>query len=148
MPLQKTTFAEALGLNLAGDDQLRFLGEAAYRWFGFGQLDRAAAIFEGLTVLAPNHPAGPLGLTEVFLAQKKFQEAVEAGRAALKKEHLDRPTMAYAYVLLGQAQVGLNKLPQARKAWETALELESDGPTAELAREGLRALPPDTAAAS
>jgi tetratricopeptide (TPR) repeat protein len=106
---------------------LQFLAEAAYLWSYRGKLDKAQAIFEALTVLAPDQPVGHLGLAEAWMSQQKFREAEKAAELATRSNAADRRTMAFAYKLRGKALMQLNKPKEAEKAWQRAAELDANG---------------------
>lgn len=131
---KKTTFTELLGIEAQGDPQLSFLGEAAYLWMYLENHEKAAQVFDGLTLVAPNDPAGYLGLAEVHLRQGKHKEAEKAAKKAVQSKNVSRRTMAYSYVILGQALVAQEKSKEAERAWEKAVDLDSQAEEAALAR--------------
>lgn len=130
----RPTIAESLGIEKAGDERLRLLGEAAYMWMYLGNYDQAACIFEGLTVLAPSDPAGHLGLSEVHLKKGRYKDAQKHVDRALQCRYADRHTTAYAYIVRGQALIGRNKPREAAKAWKKAEKLDPQSAEAEMAR--------------
>ena len=131
---KKTAFKEMLGVADQGDRQLCFLGEAAYLWMYLQNNEKAAQVFDGLTLIAPNDPVGHLGLAEVYLRQGRHREAERAATKAARSKNVSRRTMAYAYVVLGQAYAGQEKVKEAERAWERAIELDADADEAAVAR--------------
>jgi tetratricopeptide (TPR) repeat protein len=128
------TLADALGLKQPGNELLRFLGEAAYLWSCRGQLEKAAEIFQAITILAPNDPVGFIGLAECHLTQRRYREADKSAEAAIRTSGIDRRTTAFAYKLRGKALMQLNRLKDAQKALQRAAEIDpggAEGKTAE-----------------
>lgn len=137
-----TAWTEQLGIRDAGDTQLVFLGEAGYAWLRLNEPNKAIAVFEGLTALAPRDPVGFLGLSEANYLLGQFDEAAERARDAIHCQHVDLRTMAYAYVVQGKALFCLRRTAEAHRAWHKAIELDEAGPEAELARGYLQVLQP------
>ena len=130
----KTSFKDLLGIAAQGDEQLSFLGEAAYLWMYLQDYEKAGQVFDGLTAIAPNDPVGYLGLAEVYLRQGKHKEADRAANKAVRSKNVSRRTMAYAYVVLGQALAGQEKLKEAERAWKKAIGLDANAEEAAAAR--------------
>ena len=131
--IKSTIFARTLRIDPQGDDRLRFLGEAAYAWLYAGHLDKAAAIFDGLTVLAPNDPVGHLGIADVLLSNGRHEDACDAVALAVRAANIDRRTMACAYAVRGQALLGLGRRIEAEVAWRAAGELDPSNAWTDLA---------------
>ncbi len=131
---KKTSFKDLLGIAAQSDQRLSFLGEAAYLWMYLQDYEKAAQVFDGLALIAPNDPVGHLGLAEICVRQGKHKEADKAARRAVQSKNVSRRTMAYAYVILGQALAGQEKLKEAEHAWEKAIGLDAKAEEAGLAR--------------
>ena len=107
---------------------LQFLAEAAYLWSYRGKHDKAAMIFETLSVLVLGDPIGPLGLAETWMSQGKFREADKAADQATRATRIDRRTLAFAYKLRGKALLQLNKPKEAEKLLQRSADIDPKGP--------------------
>lgn len=123
-----TRYARRLGIKPQGDSQLFFLAEAAYLWFYLGAPRRAEQIFQGLTVLAPNDPIGFVGLAELLLASGEWRGAAVHARSAISSQNIRRQGLAFAYYLLGQAELGQANLTEAERCFDRVMELDGTGP--------------------
>jgi tetratricopeptide (TPR) repeat protein len=119
--------AALIGHAQDGNNILRFLGEAAYLWSYFGQLDKAAAIFQALITLAPNDPVGHQGLAEIYLSQGKYRQAEQQADLAARSSGADRRSTAFAYKLRGRALLQLNRLRDAEKSLLRAAQIDPGG---------------------
>lgn len=117
-------FGELLDIREAGDWRLQFLGESAYLALSIQQPRLAEVLFDGLCVLVPDCPIGPLGLAEIRLDEGRFREAREEATKALRAKYIDRQTMAFAYGLRAKALAGLGRPALARKDNEAAARLD------------------------
>ena len=114
--------------------QVRLLAEASQAAMNARKMEWAELMYEGLCVLAPHDPLGPLGLAEVQITRRGYREAEVQARRAIHAPNCERRTMAYAYFLLAKAYTGQGRNPEAAKALLLVCELDPDGLGAELAR--------------
>ena len=127
MPRRKAEYAQLLNLALENDRRLALLAEAAEQWLALGDLRRAALIYDGLTLLAPNDPTGYLGLAETYLAAGRPADAAQQARKAIHAWHCDRVTMARAYFLCFVAWRARGARTEAKRALEMVAQLDPDG---------------------
>ena len=121
-------YAELLGMRDDGFAKLRFLGEAAYRWLGLGDHERADAIFTALRTLAPEDPVGHLGEAELRLAMRAYRDAERAALRATCVRNTTPSTMAMAYCLRSRALCALGRGEQAVRLLRDAATLDPRGP--------------------
>jgi tetratricopeptide (TPR) repeat protein len=129
----RTDYAALLGMKGDANEPLRLLAEAGYLWLYLGQLDRSAQAFEALLVLAPNAPAGHVGLAEVKLADGDYGAAARSALAATRSPQIERDVMAWAIVLRGDAAMGQRNAREAAGMWTRARELAPQSSAAEIA---------------
>ena len=127
-------FARRLGIPPAGDAQLRFLAEAGHLWLELNFPAKAAVVFQGLTLLAPNDPVGFLGLAELYLGVGRWQQAAACANRAVACANTDRQALAYAYFLLSQAAPRLGGPHEAEALRQKALALDGRGCVGALVR--------------
>jgi tetratricopeptide (TPR) repeat protein len=120
----RQTLAELLGLKSTRVEMLRFLGESAYLWLYLGQPERALAIFEALTVLAPQDPVGHLGCAEVMMERGEFKAAERAAAQAGKSANVARAQLALAHTVRGRALLEQKRPKEAEKAWRKACDVD------------------------
>jgi tetratricopeptide (TPR) repeat protein len=137
---KKMPFTELLDLAPEADERLSFLGEAGYLWMYLQDYDKAAQVFDGLALVAPNDPVGHLGLAEVYLRQGKYKQADKAASQAVRRKNVSPQTMAYSHVILGQALAAQEKREEAIKVWEKAAELDPNANEAVMARSWIEAV--------
>ena len=127
MPRKPAEYAMALGLAAEFDRRLAFLADAADVWLARGDLRRAAEVYDGLSLLAPNDPTGPLGLAEVFLIAERWSEAAAQARRAIHAWHCDRAQMTRGYLLTALALQRLGRIDEARRAADVVMKLDPEG---------------------
>ena len=123
--MKREHYAALLEIREAGDWRLRLLGECGYLAVRIHQPALAETIFEGLCVLVPDCPIGPLGLAEIRLAAGDCAGCRIAATQALQTRHVDSATMALAYVLRARALQGMARHETARRDLATAARLEA-----------------------
>jgi cytochrome c-type biogenesis protein CcmH/NrfG len=79
---------------------------------------------EALLAGVPDDARGPLLLGRAFLAERRWTEADQALREAVRLE----PELAPALRLLGHARAGGGRFEEAVQAWRTWLDLPSRPP--------------------
>ncbi len=120
-------FVKLLGLTAPDDRRLKVLAEAAQYLQVSGRLDEAGRLYEALTLLAPRHPLGPLGLAEIALVRGEAALAERWARQAIRALECDCKTMALAYYRLAQACAAREHVDAAAEALGHVLTLDPDG---------------------
>ena len=138
MPRRKAEYAQLLELAEEHDRRLTLLADAADQWLALGDLRRAATIYDGLTLLAPNDPTGFLGLAETYLAAGRHLAAAEQVLKAIHAWHCDRITMARAYFLRFVALQAVGAHADATRALKLMIKLDPDGLARTLAQQSAR----------
>jgi tetratricopeptide (TPR) repeat protein len=118
---------DLLGLRDAAHRPLRALGEAGYLWYYAGDLTRARAAFEALSILAPRSPAGPLGIAKVLLQQSQLRAADRQLDVAMCRPLIRSREIGEAQLFRGYVMLGLRKIDQAVAAWTKAVQLDAAG---------------------
>ena len=89
------------------------------------RFDEARAAFEQLLHAGKSRGPALVGLAKIAFQQHEYQEAVDRAREAVRAG-----AGAEARVVLGDAYFRLEKLTEARKAYEDALKLDPENRTA------------------
>lgn len=127
----------ALGFDEDGPRQLQWLAETAVLAISLGQGERAAQIYRGLQVLAPNEPIGWVGLAGLLLPDQA-EDALGLVDIALRKPHCELEKMVWCYRVRAMACQALGDV-QGRDAAEAAvLRLEPAGAASSGVREAQR----------
>jgi tetratricopeptide (TPR) repeat protein len=111
-------------------DELALLMEAGLIYRYAGKFREAREVFEGVRALRPQSEVPQIALGAVEFDEGRFQDAIRHYQKAISMN----PRSAYAYAQLGEAQLFHADKEGARKSLEIALELDSKGESANLAR--------------
>jgi len=122
MPAQPARYAQLLGLE-AGDDRLALLAEAGLACRVRGEYEEARRIYDGLALLAPNDPAGPLGLAEIAAAEGQWADTERHAKAAMHAWHCDRESLIEAARLRGRALLMTGRRNEAERFARIAVDL-------------------------
>ena len=115
-----TDMSEALR---ASREERGFLMQAGMAYCEARQFQEARDVFHGLAALDPKEPLAEIGLGSVCFGEGRFGEATAHYRAALKLS----PSNAYAFALLGEAQVFQENYVAARTSLRRAQQLDGNG---------------------
>ncbi len=127
----------ALGLDQDGPRQLQWLAESALLAISFGQEDRAAQIYRGLQVLAPNEPIGWVGLAGLLLPDRA-EDALGLVDVALRKSHCELEKMVWCYRVRAMACQALGDVTGRDAAEAAVLRLLPTGAASSSVREAQR----------
>jgi len=106
-----------------------------------GRYDRALDRFERALAIDPSNAYGYYFLAQLHFATKKYDQAVAfASRAVVLSARTDRVLLGRSYGLQGAAFEAVGRYPDARKAYEKAIEAD---PNNLAARVGMGRVNPD-----
>jgi hypothetical protein len=106
-----------------------------------GRYDRALDRFERAVAIDPSNPYGYYFLAQLHFATKKYDQAVAfASRAVVLSARTDHVLLGRSYDLQGAAFEAVGRYPDARKAYEKAIEAD---PSNVAARLGMARLSPE-----
>jgi len=108
----------------------RIMLEAGYLYLSMQRFKDAQAVFEGVSVLAPNSEVPLVGLGNVFFVQHKFEEAIKIYEKALKLV----PDSAFALAYLGESLFFSGKADKSRAMLNKASTLDPQGKSGDFAR--------------
>jgi len=94
---------------------------------GQGQLAQAVLELQEALEIDPTEPGFAQNLAQLHLriAQQAYAEGHEpTARQAIERAVAVNPKQASAYALLGQIEYNVQRLKEARRAWETAMQLD------------------------
>jgi predicted negative regulator of RcsB-dependent stress response len=98
-----------------------------------GRYDRALDRFERAVAIDPSNAYGYYFLAQLHFATKKYDQAVAfASRAVVLSARTDRVLLGRSYDLQGAAFEAVGRYPDARKAYEKAIEADPNNVAARL----------------
>lgn len=112
--------SEAMG---ASREERAFLLQAGTVYCEARRFDEARDVFLGLAALDPKEPLAEIGLGSVCFGEGRFSEAAAHYRSALKLS----PSNAYAFALLGEAQIFQRNFAAAHISLRRAQQLDRNG---------------------